>query len=131
MCDNDGKTRWINYTSMGWRIEFTPIENYDLSFKVTPNKEHSMSTASRGKQMSAIRIVIDTDNSAFFPNRATEVCRLLRGIADLYESRGIPSAMRLYDLNGNSVGVATATIRLATKNRSKVTPNKEHDNAVQ
>jgi hypothetical protein len=33
MCDADGKVRWVNFTSLGWRIELT--ECTTLSIKIT------------------------------------------------------------------------------------------------
>lgn len=43
MCDNDGRTRWVNYTSLGWRIERAPLADSwqviaGISIEVTPAK---------------------------------------------------------------------------------------------
>jgi hypothetical protein len=38
MCNADGKTRYVNFTSLGWRIEFEPTTQDGLSFEITPQQ---------------------------------------------------------------------------------------------
>lgn len=54
-----------------------------------------------------ITITIKTDNAAFADgNRAAEVARILRVIADRIEGGETPT---VYDYNGNKVGAITLT----------------------
>jgi hypothetical protein len=41
MCDADGRTRWVNYTSLGWRIELAPLDNSEVSFRITPDPKEA------------------------------------------------------------------------------------------
>lgn len=50
---------------------------------------------------------VDTDNDAFTPEPASEVARILRGVADSLEAGEDFSHYRtLFDANGNDVGRA-------------------------
>jgi hypothetical protein len=53
-----------------------------------------------------LRIDIGTGNAAFDGNPESEIARILRGLADRYESEGIADRVALYDANGNRVGKA-------------------------
>lgn len=35
----DGKTRYVNWTSLGWRIEWDPLPNSQLSIKIEPDNQ--------------------------------------------------------------------------------------------
>jgi hypothetical protein len=56
--------------------------------------------------MQQIRIHIDVENSAFEDADGSEVVRILRELADQYESDGLYSFETLRDVNGNRVGKA-------------------------
>ena len=57
------------------------------------------------KRNTQILIRLSTDNAAFEDdNRGVEVARILRKIADEYESVGCNQCARLYDCNGNRTG---------------------------
>lgn len=47
-------------------------------------------------------ITIKLDNAVFFPSPRPEVCRILRDLADKFETVTEPTA--IMDLNGNSCG---------------------------
>lgn len=38
MVNTDGKVRYVNFTSLGWRIEWEPTDHTGLSFKIEPTK---------------------------------------------------------------------------------------------
>lgn len=51
-------------------------------------------------------ITIDTDNAAFSDWPGYEITRILRQLADCWETVGEPAIGSLHDLNGNVVGSA-------------------------
>ena len=53
-----------------------------------------------------ISITIKTSNAAFDDGPATEIARILRGLADRLERDGIPPNT-LFDANGNRCGAIT------------------------
>lgn len=54
--------------------------------------------------MERITITIETGNAAFEDAPASEIARILRGLADKLESNGTPPE-RLRDANGNTCGI--------------------------
>jgi hypothetical protein len=52
--------------------------------------------------MEKLTITISTGNSAFEMDKHSEVARILRKLADRFESGGEPS--KVMDINGNKVG---------------------------
>lgn len=54
--------------------------------------------------MENITITIETGNDAFADEPATEIARILRGLADSFEQYGRSQFRKLYDLNGNACG---------------------------
>lgn len=50
------------------------------------------------------RIEIKMDNAAFDDAPASELSRILRGVADDLENGVMPEQIRLADINGNRVG---------------------------
>ena len=54
--------------------------------------------------MSQITITIDIDNAAFEEAGGSEVARILRELADQYDSEGFHIFETLRDANGNRVG---------------------------
>lgn len=53
-----------------------------------------------------IRILINVGNAAFQEGGGSEVARILRDLADQYESDGFYVFAALRDVNGNKVGKA-------------------------
>lgn len=51
-----------------------------------------------------ITIQIRTDNAAFEDTGGSEVARILRELAEQYDSDGLHIFVKLYDINGNAVG---------------------------
>lgn len=58
-------------------------------------------------EMSQIQITINTDNAAFGDGAASEVARILRKLADRYDTNGLQVFTQLRDGNGNTIGEAT------------------------
>lgn len=56
------------------------------------------------------RLTIETENAAFEETPASEIARILRGLAEKLERDGVPdgpdNCWRLRDVNGNTVGTA-------------------------
>jgi hypothetical protein len=51
--------------------------------------------------MKSIKIYIETENAAFYPDPGREVARILRKMADEIEVGGVSTPM---DINGNKIG---------------------------
>lgn len=60
--------------------------------------------------MERITITIDTDNAAFEGEPAYEIARILRKLADQFETEGVPPE-KIYDLNGNACGTCKDEIK--------------------
>lgn len=59
--------------------------------------------------MEKIEITIETANSAFEDEPATEIARILRKLADEFETYGHAQFSKFYDINGNICGGITIT----------------------
>ena len=55
--------------------------------------------------MKKITIIMETVNDAFCPSVEPETVRILRDLADKFESSGNVRNLSLLDINGNQVGV--------------------------
>lgn len=63
-----------------------------------------------------ITITIETGNAAFEDAPASEVARILRGLAERFEDAGDLDGCPVRDINGNTVG----TVKVGTIRRARV-----------